>query len=235
MKFLIATNDTLYLDKSSSTIEKELPKIKHIQDAMDQSDLLKKISKVKYEYILIDLKSCPIDTPFFNQLVKLKGTKVKISSQNYADFPIEFINQKSIQLCSLNYSIISQELKKFILNDKDFFWGEDIKQLSLYKTEILCHEGSIGDAIYLIKEGFLQREFSDGSILDNSIGAGKMVGELAYFSREPRKWKIVAIENCTLVRISYDKVDSQLKNQAGWIQVMFTSLAERSLKYAKRS
>lgn len=66
-----------------------------------------------------------------------------------------------------------------------------------------------------------------------SIGAGKMIGELAYFNREPRKWKIVASENCTLIRIGYQKIDKQLKNQPSWIKVMFTSLAERSLKYAK--
>ena len=128
---------------------------------------------------------------------------------------------------------MAKELKNLILNDKDFLWGEEIKQFTLYKSEILCHENSVGGAIYLIKEGFLQREFPDGSVLDASIGAGKMIGELAYFNREPRKWKIVASENCTLIRIGYQKIDKQLENQPSWIKVMFTSLAERSLKYAK--
>jgi len=235
MNYLVATNDTAFLNESNSIISKNLPQIKHIQDVFDQSGILQKIAKGKYEYLLIDLNSCPIDTPFFLKLAKLRKTKVKIVSVNHADFPIDFFNLKSIQLFSMNYQFMSRELNKFISNDNDYLWGEEIQQLNLYEKEILCNIGSIGDAIYLIKEGSLQREFPDGSVLDGSIGPGKMVGELAYFNREPRKWKIVAAEDCTLVRISYKKVDKQLTNQPGWIKVMFTTLADRSLKYAKSS
>lgn len=235
MIFLIATNNAEFLNEATSIIEKELKQIKHIQDVIDQTDLLKKAVQKKIEFILIDLNSCSIDSACFEKLIKLKATKVKIASQNHADIPLEFFNQKSIQLCSLNYQVINRELKKLILNDKDYFWGGEIKQLTLYEKEILCHEGSIGDAIYLIREGLLQRVFPDGSVLDGSIEAGKMVGELAYFNREPRKWKIIAVEECSLVRIGYKKVDMQLENQPSWIKVMFKMLAERSLKYAKLS
>jgi hypothetical protein len=235
MKFLIATNNTAFLNEATSIIETKLPQIKHVQDVLDQSDLLKKITKTKFDYILIDINSCPIDIPFFTKIATLKGTKVKIAGQNHADFPGEFFNQTSIQLFNMNYQLMTQELKKFILNDKDFFWGKDIKQLTLYKKEILCHEGLVGDAIYLIKEGLLKREFPDGSILDKSIGSGKIIGELGYFNREPRKWNIVAVENCTLVRITYNKVDKQLENQPTWIKVMLKTLAERNLRYAKPS
>ncbi len=233
MNFLIATNNTTFLDQATSIIEKELSQIKQIQDVLDQASFLQKVANKKFEYILVDLNSCPIDFPFFEKLIKLTDTKVKIACQNHGDIPGKFFYQKSIQLSSMDYLLLNQELKKLILNNTDFFWGEEVKQFTLYKNEILCHEGSTGDAIYLIKAGVLQRALSDGTVLDDFIRPGKLIGELAYFNREPRKWKIVVIENCTLVRIAYSKIDKQLENQPSWIKLMFKTLAERSLKYAR--
>ncbi len=231
MNFLIASNNVSFLDEATSIVETELLQIDKIQDVLNQNSLLQKIAQNDYEYILIDLNSCPVDIPFFEKLCKLTKTKVKIACQNHADIPNDFFYQKSIQIASMDYSLLAHELKKLILNNADFLWPGEITKFTLYKKEALFHKDSIGDAIYLVKEGSLQRTLPDGTILDDSIGPGKLAGELTYFNRKPRQWKIIAIKNCTLVRIAYSKIDKQLEGQPSWIMLMFKTLAERSLKY----
>lgn len=81
------------------------------------------------------------------------------------------------------------------------------KQLELITGQYLFKQGQIQDSMYIVLKGRL-RAISDnegsGKILGD-IGAGETVGELAFFTREPRMASVRAIRNSLILEFTPEK------------------------------
>jgi CRP/FNR family cyclic AMP-dependent transcriptional regulator len=54
--------------------------------------------------------------------------------------------------------------------------------------EVICRQGELGDAMYVVQEGELEvlREDGGSETIVGSLSAGDVFGEMALFDREPR-------------------------------------------------
>jgi CRP-like cAMP-binding protein len=75
--------------------------------------------------------------------------------------------------------------------------------VKLKKDEVLCREGDIETDLYLIEEGELLvciRKASQVTAIAR-LGRGEYIGELSFFDNRPRGADIVALTECSLLKI----------------------------------
>ncbi len=78
------------------------------------------------------------------------------------------------------------------------------EELSFEPGEEIVHEGDVGDALYLIKEGRIRitKKVGDSESVDLAeIGTGECFGDMAVFDAELRSASAFAKERCVLLRI----------------------------------
>ena len=103
------------------------------------------------------------------------------------------------------------------LKNNDFFNGlpDDVinelanqfEQSNLAKDEVLFKKGDIGDALYMIEEGYVKMISNDkdgGEVLLNTVGSGAVIGEMALIDDEPRSAGVVALTDVTYLKLSED-------------------------------
>jgi CRP-like cAMP-binding protein len=85
------------------------------------------------------------------------------------------------------------------------------QEKSYYKGEIICHQGEMGDELYIIAVGLVEVQLEDDTRVPSKsivqLGEGQPVGEIALLDRGPRTATLKAITDPTLVlTISRDKL-----------------------------
>ena len=94
--------------------------------------------------------------------------------------------------------------------------GKKITALSLKKNEILFHQGDPGDALYLIRSGWvkiIKEDVEEGEVVLNHIGPGGIIGEMAIIDEEPRSSGIVAISDVEMLVLKSDDFMNLLNEQ----------------------
>jgi CRP-like cAMP-binding protein len=101
--------------------------------------------------------------------------------------------------------------------------------LSLKKGQSVFKEGDQSDGMYLVRKGeivvYLERE---GNIINLAkIGAGGMVGEMAFFEQKPRSASVRAETDCEISKISNQDFTQLMKQIPKWFVGLMTSLSGR--------
>ncbi|HKJ26397.1 MAG TPA: cyclic nucleotide-binding domain-containing protein [Anaerolineales bacterium] len=82
---------------------------------------------------------------------------------------------------------------------------DQVEPVTLEKGKILFHKGDIGDALYLLEEGWVKfvGEDKDGQeVVFNQEGPGAVFGEMALIDNEPRSAGVVALTDAKLLKLS---------------------------------
>ncbi|MCB0377321.1 MAG: Crp/Fnr family transcriptional regulator [Bdellovibrionales bacterium] len=230
---LISSGNKVFVDSATQFISDQFPN-KNLLEAKSLSDLSLKLSNQKFESIIIDYKTCPIKEPVLNNLIDLGETKSLIIVPSYGEAPPKFYDQGHVHVAPLKKDgnqPTKDLLDDFYLGD-GFLWGKGICEINLDEGEILCKNGSAETAIYLVKTGGFTRVAPEGRILDKKIEPGQVIGELTYFEKKPKPWSVIATQPSLVVRISFKMIDKEVANLPPWVKAMFSSLANRALRYA---
>ena len=112
--------------------------------------------------------------------------------------------------------------------------GGKIKMISLKKNEVLFNEGDPGDALYLIRSGWVKivnEGTEDGEVVLNHIGPGGIIGEMAMIDKEPRSSGVVAISEVEMLKLMSDDFLSLLNEQPMMTLPIIRSVSKR-LRFA---
>lgn len=99
----------------------------------------------------------------------------------------------------------------------------------LKKSEYLCLEGEICNAIYIVRSGLLSAtsRSDNPSRRNRYFGPGSIIGEISMLEGEPNEYTIKAVENSDLISISPTLLQTTLSNQPSWIRSILTFLLHR--------
>lgn len=97
------------------------------------------------------------------------------------------------------------------------------------KGDIVCREGSKGDAVYVIREGSVKvfKMINGEKIELGSIGKNDMFGELSLFLNSRRTASIEALENTEILILDYDSVVDEISKDPKFGMMMLKKLAHR--------
>lgn len=87
------------------------------------------------------------------------------------------------------------------------------KRLTYTRGSVIFEEGERGDTAYLIADGKVDIRIGTRGTQPRTLatcGKGEVIGELALFDNEPHIGSAVAIENTTLLAISWAEFDARV-------------------------
>lgn len=131
-------------------------------------------------------------------------------------------------------SLLKYDLFKGLPDEAVDELGEKIELISLKKNEALFHEGDPGDALYLIRTGWVKivnEGAEEGEVVLNHIGPGSIIGEMAMIDQTPRSSGVVAISKVDLFKLMSDDFLSMLNEQPRMTISIIRSLSNR-LRFA---
>jgi CRP-like cAMP-binding protein len=101
----------------------------------------------------------------------------------------------------------------------------------LEEGEFLFREGEESTEVFIVESGNLRVLKGDGDrqILLRTVGAGAMIGEIAFLTQSTRTASIVAAERTTLVALDLRQFRTYLERQPVWLRAMIDSLVRNVL------
>lgn len=101
--------------------------------------------------------------------------------------------------------------------------------LVLKPNQNLFKEGEAADGMYLVRRGELvvYLEKNGHEVKLASIGAGGMIGEMAFFDKKPRSASVKATVECEVTKIGEDDFSKLMKQIPKWFVSIMTSLSTR--------
>lgn len=108
---------------------------------------------------------------------------------------------------------------------------------SFEKGDLIFMEGDPGDATYLVQQGkveLIKRGASGMFETIAMIGPGQVFGELALLTNRPRAAGAHAKEDCILIAVERDQLDSKLEAADPFVRAMFRILAQNLLSVMDR-
>lgn len=88
--------------------------------------------------------------------------------------------------------------------------GAALEPVSLYGGEVLFRQGDNGQAVYLLVSGrvaVIVTASDDQSRIVAELGAGEVIGEMAYLGGAPRSATVVAVRDTQLARLDREPLD----------------------------
>lgn len=124
---------------------------------------------------------------------------------------------------------VSEKTCLVMKNELSFFpflEEEDLADMPCYfepkeirEGEVLCREGDPCDFVAFIVSGRLEikkeTEFKGKEFVLGIYSAGSMVGELCIIDDHPRPYTAVALEDCSLIRMSKGNFEKMLEEEPG--------------------
>lgn len=114
------------------------------------------------------------------------------------------------------------------LSEEDLDWvfarGE---QLHLAPGDVLMTAGTEAESFHLVMQGVVSVQVPElGDQALKTLGAGKVVDELSYLDRRPRKFTVVAAEDAMLLALRFDDLDARVASNPIFAAAWYRSLAE---------
>lgn len=109
-----------------------------------------------------------------------------------------------------------------------------VTMVDLNKNDVLFHQGDPGDAIYLIRRGWVKivnEETEEGEVVLNHVGPGGIIGEMAMIDQVPRSGGVVAISEVVLLKLMSADFMNLLDQQPAMSIPIIHSLSKR-LKFS---
>lgn len=97
---------------------------------------------------------------------------------------------------------------------------------TLKKNEILFKEGDASDAMYVIKSGKIAITKVKGSseVVLAELGAGDMLGEMAFFDNKPRSAGARAMTDTVVIVLPFRALNAQFKTFPEWLKAVIRSV-----------
>ena len=129
----------------------------------------------------------------------------------------------------------TDDLKKyqFFKNLSDsviFKLSKYIEELSLERGDTLYQKGDPGDALYIIRFGWIKLvgEDADGNeVVLNHVGPGNIIGEMAIIDQERRSARAVAMTPVKMMKLPSEKFVDVLKQEPGLGLQVIRDISER--------
>ncbi len=92
----------------------------------------------------------------------------------------------------------------------------------LKKGDLLFREGDVSDAMYVIKKGriAITKTKGSGEIELAELGAGEMLGEMAFFDNKPRSAGARAKQDSVIIALPFTALYAQFKTFPEWLKAM---------------
>ena len=102
-------------------------------------------------------------------------------------------------------------------------------EIKLKANEVLFEEGDQSKSLYFLKRGVIRiyKKKGSGSIEIESIRAGQILGELAFFDNNPRSASAEALTAAELVEISKDALDEAVSKVPEWFSALIKTITAR--------
>ncbi|MCC6277404.1 MAG: Crp/Fnr family transcriptional regulator [Oligoflexia bacterium] len=109
-----------------------------------------------------------------------------------------------------------------------------IRQLK--QGEILFKEGDPPDSMYVVKKGRLVvfKPKGNSEIELAEVGAGAMIGEMAFFDRKPRSASIRAALDSEIIELPYNALQAQFDKFPEWLKSMVKTINDHLREANKR-
>lgn len=104
-----------------------------------------------------------------------------------------------------------------------------VKNQTFKDQEIIFKEGSFGDWMYVIEEGTVEisRTIEGRKIVVANLGAGEIIGEVAYISKKGRSATATAVGKTIVGTIDRDFFDQEFNGLSSDFQMILKFLAQR--------
>lgn len=103
---------------------------------------------------------------------------------------------KSLKRCDVFYNLPDPVIQSLV---------KQVEPVVLEKDEILFHKGDVGDALYVLEEGWVKMVGTDKDgqeVVFNQEGPGAVIGEMALIDNEPRSAGVIALTDARLLKLS---------------------------------
>ena len=96
----------------------------------------------------------------------------------------------------------------------------------LKKGDVLFREGEASESMYVIKSGKIAIMKTKGSseILLAELGAGDMLGEMAFFDNKPRSAGAKAMVNSEVIELPFKALNAQFKTFPEWLKAIMRTV-----------
>ena len=103
------------------------------------------------------------------------------------------------------------------------------KELILKPKDVLFEEGDQSKNLYFVKKGIIRifKRKAEGNIEIDTIRAGQILGELAFFDGQPRSASAEALTACEVIEMSQVALEESLKQFPDWLVALTKTVASR--------
>lgn len=103
------------------------------------------------------------------------------------------------------------------------------KEIKLKPGELVFNEGDQSKSLYFVKRGVIRifKKKGIGAIEIESIRAGQVLGELAFFDNQPRSASAEALTQVELVEISRTALDEAITKVPEWFSALIKTITSR--------
>src|SRR6187402_2389035 len=103
------------------------------------------------------------------------------------------------------------------------------KEVTLKANEMVFNEGDQSKNLYFIKRGVVRifKKKGTGAIEIETIRAGQILGELAFFDNQPRSASAEALTSTELIEISSAALEDAMSKVPDWFAALVKSITAR--------
>lgn len=103
------------------------------------------------------------------------------------------------------------------------------RELQLKPQDVLFEEGDQSKNLYFVKQGMVRifKRKAEGNIEIDTVRAGQILGELAFFDDQPRSASAEALTTCTVVEISKSALDDAMGKLPEWFVTLTKTITSR--------
>jgi hypothetical protein len=174
---------------------------------------MQKWTMQEFDAVIIDGSIPNLTLEFLGMVNK---SKTLIFFDHFSDISPKLFGERGLHIINATGDKLSSSLYNFLSGSQKYTTTNDVSPVNLADGELLIKSCNTNEAIYFLKEGTLTRVFN-GKVID-TITKGQVIGELNYFADVSKEitgfWDVIAQEPCTLIRIPYSKVESELGKMA---------------------
>ena len=105
-------------------------------------------------------------------------------------------------------------------------------EIKMKSGDVIFKEGDTGDKMFIIRSGIVEISkiiMHERLVLD-ILHNGEFFGEMSLFGSSQRTATAIAKEDCTLIVITKNMLNTQLNRVPEWFLIMFKALIERLRK-----
>ncbi|MBS1959608.1 MAG: Crp/Fnr family transcriptional regulator [Bdellovibrionales bacterium] len=103
------------------------------------------------------------------------------------------------------------------------------RELNLKPQDVLFEEGDQSKNLYFVKQGMIRifKRKAEGNIEIDTVRAGQILGELAFFDDQPRSASCEALTSVTVIEISKTALDDAMAKLPEWFVSLTKTITSR--------